>query len=107
MADRAAKLAAQAPHPYLAPVSEPTIFLTDSAAKRVATIAARQARPAILRLAVDGGGCAGFTYKVELAEAAEADDTASGGVAGRRPDQPRPGARLRRRLRRGSWRSGI
>jgi iron-sulfur cluster assembly accessory protein len=56
-------------------VSEPEITLTESAAKRVAWIAQRQSKPAILRLAVDGGGCAGFTYKFELAEAADADDT--------------------------------
>ena len=43
-------------------MSEPDIILTESAAKRVAWIAVRQSRPAILRLAVDGGGCAGFTY---------------------------------------------
>jgi iron-sulfur cluster assembly accessory protein len=55
-------------------VSEPQISLTDSAARRVAWIAERQSRPAILRLAVDGGGCAGFTYKFELADAAEGDD---------------------------------
>jgi len=54
-------------------VSEPQISLTENAAKRVAWIAARQSRPAILRLAVDGGGCAGFTYKFELAEP-EKDD---------------------------------
>jgi iron-sulfur cluster assembly accessory protein len=51
------------------------IILTDNAAKRVAWIAERQSKPAILRLAVDGGGCAGFTYKFELADTAEADDT--------------------------------
>lgn len=51
------------------------IILTDSAARRVAWIAERQSKPAILRLAVDGGGCAGFTYKFELAEAADAEDT--------------------------------
>ena len=55
-------------------MSEPAILLTESAAKRVAWIAARQSKPAILRLAVDGGGCAGFTYKFELAEAAAGDD---------------------------------
>jgi iron-sulfur cluster assembly accessory protein len=57
-------------------VSEPTdIILTQSAAKRVAAIAERQSKPAILRLAVDGGGCAGFTYKFELAPAADTQDT--------------------------------
>jgi len=55
-------------------VSEPQITLTESAAKRVAWIAARQSKPPILRLAVDGGGCAGFTYKFELAERQEGDD---------------------------------
>ena len=50
------------------------ITLTESAAKRVAWIAERQLKPAILRLAVDGGGCAGFTYKFELADTAESDD---------------------------------
>ncbi len=55
-------------------MSEPHIILTPSAAKRVAWIAERQARPAILRLAVDGGGCAGFTYKFELADRQEGDD---------------------------------
>ncbi len=49
-------------------MSEPDIILTPSAAKRVAWIAERQSRPAILRLSVDGGGCAGFTYKFELAD---------------------------------------
>jgi len=55
-------------------MSEATITLTPNAAKRVAWIAARQDKPAILRLAVDGGGCAGFTYKFELAPAIEGDD---------------------------------
>ena len=56
-------------------MSEAEISLTESAAKRVAWIAERQHRPAVLRLAVDGGGCAGFTYKFELAAGADADDT--------------------------------
>ncbi len=53
---------------------QPDIILTESAARRVAAIAARQSKPAILRLSVDGGGCAGFTYRFELAEAAGSDD---------------------------------
>jgi len=55
-------------------VTNPSISLTENAAKRVAWIAARQDKPAILRLAVDGGGCAGFTYKFDLAPEAEGDD---------------------------------
>jgi iron-sulfur cluster assembly accessory protein len=56
-------------------VSEAEITLTGSAAKRVAAIAARKNQPAILRLAVDGGGCAGFTYSFDLAQAPEAGDS--------------------------------
>ena len=51
-----------------------TIDITPSAAKRVAAIAARQGKPAILRLAVDGGGCAGFQYKFDLADAVASED---------------------------------
>jgi len=63
-------------------MSEPQISLTENAAKRVAWIAARQHKPAVLRLAVDGGGCAGFTYKFELADGPDAEDTVAetGGV---------------------------
>ena len=55
-------------------MTEPLITLTENAARRVAWIAERQNKPAVLRLAVDGGGCAGFTYKFELAPGAERDD---------------------------------
>jgi iron-sulfur cluster assembly accessory protein len=60
------------PPPYFAVMSD--IALSPSAAARVAAIAARQAKPAILRLSVDGGGCAGFQYKFELADAVANDD---------------------------------
>jgi iron-sulfur cluster assembly accessory protein len=51
------------------------LTLTPSAAKRVAFIAEKQGRPAVLRLAVDGGGCAGFSYRFALGEVEEGDAT--------------------------------
>jgi len=50
------------------------IDLSPSAAKRVAAIAEKQGKPAILRLSVDGGGCAGFQYVFGLADAVDGDD---------------------------------
>src|SRR5687767_3816080 len=55
-------------------VDTPEIELTEAAAARVTAIAARQGKPAILRLAVEGGGCAGFSYRFGLTELVENDD---------------------------------
>ncbi len=52
------------------------IALTEAAAARVASIAERQGKKPILRLAVDGGGCAGFQYRFGLADEIEAGDLA-------------------------------
>ena len=51
--------------------------LSPSAAERVRMIAEKQGKPAILRLSVEGGGCSGFQYKFDLAEAPDGDDAVS------------------------------
>ena len=62
--------------PYIiAMTTTPT--LTNAAATRVADIAAKQAKPAILRLSVEGGGCSGFQYRFGLADTVEDDDSVS------------------------------
>lgn len=53
------------------------LILTPNAAKRIAAIAAKQAKPAILRLAVEGGGCSGYQYRFDLADGVESDDAVS------------------------------
>ena len=53
------------------------LTLTPAAAKRIAVIAQKQTKPAILRLSVEGGGCSGFQYKFEMADAPDGEDTVS------------------------------
>jgi iron-sulfur cluster insertion protein len=69
------KLASQTSASYLGGVTD-AIQLTDAAARRVAAIAARLRKAPILRLSVDGGGCAGFTYRFELGEIEDGDAVA-------------------------------
>lgn len=50
------------------------VTLSDAAAKRIAQIVAADTGKQALRVSVEGGGCSGFSYKFDLAEAPEADD---------------------------------
>ncbi len=68
-------MATLASDPTAVDVAPVDIALTPAAAARVAAIAQRQNKPAVLRLSVDGGGCSGFQYKFGLAEAPEESDT--------------------------------
>lgn len=66
------------PGPYLSFMVESTdiadIALSPAAAARVALIAGKQGKAAMLRLSVEGGGCAGFQYRFGLADAVEDGD---------------------------------
>ena len=58
------------------------VTVSARAAKRIAEIIAAEGRPAMLRLAVTGGGCSGFQYNFALDDARADDDLAveEGGV---------------------------
>lgn len=51
------------------------VILSDAAARRIAEIVAVEADKQALRVSVEGGGCSGFSYKFDLADAPTEDDT--------------------------------
>lgn len=63
--------AADAPKPVVAACP---LQVSDSAAQRIATILAGEGDGAMMRVAVEGGGCSGFQYKFSIVQQAEPDD---------------------------------
>ena len=55
-------------------MTDTTFAVTESAAKRIAFLAAKEAKPVMMRVAVLGGGCSGFQYKFDMDSARAADD---------------------------------
>lgn len=50
------------------------VILADSAARRLADLSKAEGKTLMLRVAVDGGGCSGFQYRLDLVETAEPYD---------------------------------
>ncbi len=50
------------------------VTLSESAAAQINKIMAKQGFDKYLRVAVDGGGCSGFQYKFDFADAPNSDD---------------------------------
>jgi iron-sulfur cluster insertion protein len=50
------------------------VTLSETAARRLNAIAQREGRKVMLRVAVEAGGCSGFSYKFDLVDDADPDD---------------------------------
>jgi len=55
-------------------MSETTFSVSESAARRIAFLAAKESKPVMMRVAVLGGGCSGFQYNFSFEEQKNEDD---------------------------------
>lgn len=66
--------AAADPPPPPAPPAAP-LAVTERAARRIAEILGTEPPGAMMRVAVEGGGCSGFQYRFAIEQAANPDDS--------------------------------
>ena len=52
----------------------PALLLSENAAKRISHLAAQESKPVMFRIAVSGGGCAGFQSGFSCDDTKNADD---------------------------------
>lgn len=55
-------------------MTEPSITISQSAAKRIVELVSEDENAALFRVSVEGGGCSGFQYNFELIESAAPGD---------------------------------
>jgi iron-sulfur cluster insertion protein len=55
-------------------MSETPFSVSESAARRIAFLAAKEPKPVMMRVAVLGGGCSGFQYNFSFEEGRNDDD---------------------------------
>ena len=55
-------------------MSDTQFDVTPNAAKRIAFLASKEAKPVMMRVAVLGGGCSGFQYNFSFEDARQDDD---------------------------------
>ncbi len=55
-------------------MTETTFSVTENAAKRIAFLASKEAKPVMMRGAVLGGGCSGFQYNFSFEDQRSDDD---------------------------------
>ena len=55
-------------------MSQTSVTISDSAAKRIAAILGSETGKRAMRVSVEGGGCSGFSYKFDLIDTPAAED---------------------------------